>query len=121
MTAELLARYVPDWFGSDDSWLRDFERARKALLYDYRILVLWLAFALAVREPAAVAATAGRTLFRPAAREASRSEFTRWYLILNQTTEGCYFLRSASQASKIGRLLGSMEVNAIPIPPLFRA
>lgn len=46
MTAELLARYVPDRLDSDDSWLWEFERDRRALLSDYRILtrmVLWLA------------------------------------------------------------------------------
>jgi len=31
-----------------------------------------------------------------------------------------YLLRLASQASKIDRLLGSIEVNAIPIPLSFR-
>jgi hypothetical protein len=31
-----------------------------------------------------------------------------------------YFLRSVSQASKIDTQLGSIDVNAIPIPPLFR-
>jgi flavin-dependent dehydrogenase len=46
MTAELLARYIPDQVSQDDSWLWKFERARRALLFDYRILtlmVLWLA------------------------------------------------------------------------------
>jgi menaquinone-9 beta-reductase len=46
MTAELLARYIPERVIRDDSWLWKFERARRALLFDYRILtrmVLWLA------------------------------------------------------------------------------
>lgn len=46
MTAELLDRYIPDHVSQDDSWLWKFERARRALLFDYRILtrmVLWLA------------------------------------------------------------------------------
>ena len=46
MTAELLDRYIPDRVSQDDSWLWMFERARRALLFDYRILtrmVLWLA------------------------------------------------------------------------------
>ena len=46
MTAELLDRYIPDSVSQDDSWLWKFERARRALLFDYRILtrmVLWLA------------------------------------------------------------------------------
>jgi menaquinone-9 beta-reductase len=46
MTAELLERYIPDRMSQDDSWLWDFERARRALLFDFRILtrmVLWLA------------------------------------------------------------------------------
>jgi flavin-dependent dehydrogenase len=46
MTAELLARYIPDRASPDDSWLWKFERARRALLRDYRILtrmILWLA------------------------------------------------------------------------------
>ena len=46
MTAELLDRYIPDRVSQDDSWLWKFERARRALLFDYRILtrmVLWLA------------------------------------------------------------------------------
>ncbi len=38
MTAELLNRYVPDRVSEDDSWLWKFERARRALLFDYRIL-----------------------------------------------------------------------------------
>jgi menaquinone-9 beta-reductase len=44
-TAELLARYIPDRVSQDDSWLWKFERARQALLFDYRILTrmaLWL-------------------------------------------------------------------------------
>jgi flavin-dependent dehydrogenase len=46
MTAELLDRYIPERVSQDDSWLWKFERARRALLFDYRILtrmVLWLA------------------------------------------------------------------------------
>jgi flavin-dependent dehydrogenase len=46
ITAELLARYIPDRVSQDDSWLWKFERARRALLFDYRMLtwmVLWLA------------------------------------------------------------------------------
>jgi len=46
MTAELLDRYIPERMSQDDSWLRNFERARRALLLDYRILtrmILWLA------------------------------------------------------------------------------
>jgi len=46
MTAELLDRYIPDCVSQDDSWLWKFERARRALLFDYRILtrmVVWLA------------------------------------------------------------------------------
>jgi menaquinone-9 beta-reductase len=46
MTAELLDRHVPERVSQDDSWLWDFERARRALLFDFRILtqmVLWLA------------------------------------------------------------------------------
>ncbi len=46
MTAELLDRHIPDRVSEDDSWLWKFERARRALLFDYRILtrmVLWLA------------------------------------------------------------------------------
>jgi flavin-dependent dehydrogenase len=46
MTAELLDRYIPERVSQDDSWLWRFERARRALLFDYRILtrmVLWLA------------------------------------------------------------------------------
>jgi flavin-dependent dehydrogenase len=46
MTAELLGRYIPNLVSHDDSWLWKFERARRALLLDYRILtrmVLWLA------------------------------------------------------------------------------
>jgi flavin-dependent dehydrogenase len=46
MTAELLERYIPDRVSQDDSWLWKFERARRALLFDCRILtqmVLWLA------------------------------------------------------------------------------
>ena len=46
MTAELLDRYIPDRMSQDDSWLWEFERARRALLFDYGILtrmVLWLA------------------------------------------------------------------------------
>jgi flavin-dependent dehydrogenase len=46
MTAELLDRYIPERASQDDSWLWKFEHARRALLFDYRILtrmVLWLA------------------------------------------------------------------------------
>ena len=46
MTAELLDRHIPDRLSEDDSWLWKFEQARRALLFDYRILtrmVLWLA------------------------------------------------------------------------------
>jgi flavin-dependent dehydrogenase len=46
MTAELLDLYIPDRVSRDDSWLWKFERARRALLFDFRILtrmVLWLA------------------------------------------------------------------------------
>jgi menaquinone-9 beta-reductase len=46
MTAELLDRYIPDSVSQEDSWLWRFERARRTLLFDYRILtrmVLWLA------------------------------------------------------------------------------
>lgn len=46
LTAELLDRYIPYCVSQDDSWLWKFERARRALLFDYRILtrmVLWLA------------------------------------------------------------------------------
>ncbi len=46
MTAELLDRYIPERASPDDSWLWKFEHARRALLFDYRILtrmVLWLA------------------------------------------------------------------------------
>jgi flavin-dependent dehydrogenase len=46
ITAELLARYVPDRRSPDDSWLWKFERERRALLLDYRLLtrmILWLA------------------------------------------------------------------------------
>jgi len=46
MTAELLAWYIPDRVSQDESWLWKFERARRALLFDYRILtrmILWLA------------------------------------------------------------------------------
>jgi len=35
--------------------------------------------------------------------------------------QSCYFLSPSSQASSIDTPLGSIEVNAIPIPPLFRA
>jgi len=45
-TAELLASYIPDRVSQDESWLWNFERARRALLFDYRILtrmILWLA------------------------------------------------------------------------------
>jgi flavin-dependent dehydrogenase len=45
MTAEMLARYIPDRLSPDDSWLWKFERARRALLLDYRILtrmIFWL-------------------------------------------------------------------------------
>jgi flavin-dependent dehydrogenase len=46
MTAELLDRCIPERRSQDDSWLWKFERARRALLFDYRVLtrmVLWLA------------------------------------------------------------------------------
>jgi flavin-dependent dehydrogenase len=46
MTAELLDRYIPDRVTRNDSWLWKFERARLALLFDFRVLsrmVLWLA------------------------------------------------------------------------------
>jgi flavin-dependent dehydrogenase len=46
VTAELLERYIPDRMSEDDSWLWNFERARRALLFDFRVLtrmVLWLA------------------------------------------------------------------------------
>jgi len=46
MTAELLAHYVYERLGTDERWLRDFERERQLLLRDYTILtrmVLWLA------------------------------------------------------------------------------
>jgi flavin-dependent dehydrogenase len=46
MTAELLARYVKRGLRAVDKWLGDFERERRALLRDYRMLteaVLWLA------------------------------------------------------------------------------
>ncbi len=49
LTAELLARHIPDRLETDDSWLLTFERERQALLRDYRLLtriVLWL-----VRRP----------------------------------------------------------------------
>jgi 2-polyprenyl-6-methoxyphenol hydroxylase-like FAD-dependent oxidoreductase len=54
MSAELLARYVPERLGSDDSWLADFERARRAFLFDYRILtsmVLWMTDHPQIGEP----------------------------------------------------------------------
>ena len=46
MTAELLAKYVRRDFGGADDWLGDFERERRRMLHDYRVLtqmVLWLA------------------------------------------------------------------------------
>jgi flavin-dependent dehydrogenase len=46
VTAELLEQYIPDRISHDDSWLWKFERARRALLFDCRVLtqmVLWLA------------------------------------------------------------------------------
>jgi len=46
MTAELLAKYVGKGLQSADSWLGDFERERRAMLRDYRVLtemVLWFA------------------------------------------------------------------------------
>ena len=54
MTAELLARYIPDRVSPDDSWLWKFERARRAILLDYRILtrmILWLADHPRLAEP----------------------------------------------------------------------
>ena len=54
MTAELLARHIPDRVGPDDSWLWKFERARRALLLDYRILtrmIVWLADHPGLAEP----------------------------------------------------------------------
>jgi flavin-dependent dehydrogenase len=53
-TAELLARYVPDQLTPDDSWLWRFDRARRALLFDYRVLnriVTWLADHPRLAEP----------------------------------------------------------------------
>ncbi|MFL5801367.1 MAG: NAD(P)/FAD-dependent oxidoreductase [Roseiflexaceae bacterium] len=38
LSAELLAGYVARELGRDDAWLWEFERARRALLRDYRIL-----------------------------------------------------------------------------------
>ncbi len=46
MTAELLAGYVSERLGTDERWLREFERDRQRMLWDYKILtrmVLWLA------------------------------------------------------------------------------
>ena len=46
MTAELLASYVRKGLRDEDHWLWDFERDRRALLWDYNVLtqmVLWLA------------------------------------------------------------------------------
>jgi len=46
MTAELLASYVHKGLRDADHWLWDFERDRRALLWDYNVLtemVLWLA------------------------------------------------------------------------------
>jgi flavin-dependent dehydrogenase len=54
MSAELLARYIPERLGSDDSWLWEFERARRAFLRDYRILtgmVLWMTDHPIIGEP----------------------------------------------------------------------
>ncbi|MGA7625254.1 MAG: hypothetical protein WB630_08045 [Candidatus Acidiferrales bacterium] len=54
MSAELLAHWVPERLGSDDSWLWEFERARRAFLLDYRILtgmVLWMTDHPRVAEP----------------------------------------------------------------------
>jgi 2-polyprenyl-6-methoxyphenol hydroxylase-like FAD-dependent oxidoreductase len=54
MTAELLAQYIPERLGSDDSWLSTFERARRAFLLDYRILtrmVLWMTDHPLIGEP----------------------------------------------------------------------
>ncbi len=54
MSAELLARYIPERLGSDDSWLWGFERTRRAYLRDYRILtgmVLWMADHPRIGEP----------------------------------------------------------------------
>ncbi len=38
LSTELLASYAARHLGSGDAWLGDFERARRALLRDYRIL-----------------------------------------------------------------------------------
>jgi flavin-dependent dehydrogenase len=54
ITAELLARYIPDRRSPDDSWLWKFERERRALLLDYRLLtrmILWLADHPRLAEP----------------------------------------------------------------------
>jgi len=41
-------------------------------------------------------------------------------LACDRQFRNCYFLRLSSHASKIGRLLGSMAVKAIPMPELGR-
>jgi 2-polyprenyl-6-methoxyphenol hydroxylase-like FAD-dependent oxidoreductase len=54
MSAELLARYVPERLGPDDSWLGDFECARRSFLFDYRVLtrmVLWMTDHPQIGEP----------------------------------------------------------------------
>ncbi len=46
LTAELLAKRIPEKRGTGDQWLWSFERERDALLRDYRTLTrgaLWLA------------------------------------------------------------------------------
>jgi 2-polyprenyl-6-methoxyphenol hydroxylase-like FAD-dependent oxidoreductase len=46
LSAELLAQHIPEHLGETESWLGEFERARRALLRDYAILsemVLWCA------------------------------------------------------------------------------